>query len=117
MKKENAELGSVLRPVAITQHVSKDADPKSVLCVFFKQGQCMKGDKCKFSHDLSLERKTEKKNLYIDSRDVSLENDTIDTWDETKLQEVVDKKHGSSEKSKPKTEIVDEHSSYTVSTC
>jgi len=32
--------------------------------------------------------------------------DTIDTWDETKLQEVVNKKHGSSEKSKPKTEIV-----------
>ena len=53
---------------------SLDADPKSVLCVFFKQGQCMKGDKCKFSHDLSLERKAEKKNLYIDSRDVTLEN-------------------------------------------
>lgn len=33
----------------------------------------MKGDKCKFSHDLSLERKTEKKNLYVDSRD-TLEN-------------------------------------------
>ena len=32
--------------------------------------------------------------------------DTIDTWDETKLQEVIDKKHGSSEKNKPKTEIV-----------
>ena len=32
--------------------------------------------------------------------------DTIDTWDENKLQEVVDKKHGSSEKNKPKTEIV-----------
>ena len=34
----------------------------------------MKGDKCKFSHDLSLERKTEKRNLYVDSRDVPLEN-------------------------------------------
>lgn len=40
----------------------------------------MKGDKCKFSHDLSLERKTEKKNLYIDSRDVSLENGNYDLW-------------------------------------
>ena len=87
MKKD--DLGSILKPVAITQHVSKgkgdicwlysllthilDADPKSVLCVFFKQGQCMKGDRCKFSHDLSLERKTEKRNLYVDSRD-TLEN-------------------------------------------
>ena len=55
-------------------YCSLDADPKSVLCVFFKQGQCMKGDKCKFSHDLSLERKAEKRNLYVDSRDVNLEN-------------------------------------------
>ena len=36
------------------------ADPKSVVCAFFKQGQCTKGDKCKFSHDLTLERKCEK---------------------------------------------------------
>ena len=55
-------------------NVLLDADPRSVLCVFFKQGQCMKGDRCKFSHDLSLERKTEKRNLYVDSRDVTLEN-------------------------------------------
>ena len=40
--------------------------------------------------------------------------DTIDTWDENKLQEVVDKKHGSSEKSKPKTEIVSEESTVTM---
>ena len=37
---------------------------------------------------------------------VTMVADTIDTWDENKLQEVVDKKHGSSEKNKPKTEIV-----------
>lgn len=45
------------------------ADPKSVLCAFFKQGQCSKGAKCKFSHDLSLDRKGEKRNIYEDSRE------------------------------------------------
>ena len=44
-------------------------DPKSVVCAFFKQGQCSKGDKCKFSHDLNVSRKGEKKNLYEDVRD------------------------------------------------
>lgn len=40
-----------------------------MLCAFFKQGQCTKGDKCKFSHDLTLERKCEKRSLYVDGRD------------------------------------------------
>ena len=44
-------------------------DPKSVLCAFFKSGSCGKGAKCKFSHDLDIERKTEKRNLYEDVRD------------------------------------------------
>lgn len=48
-------------------------DPKSVLCAFFKQGQCTKGDKCKFSHDLTLERKCEKRSVYVDGRDDELE--------------------------------------------
>jgi len=52
------------------------ADPKSVVCAFFKQGQCTKGDKCKFSHDLSLERKCEKRSVYIDARDEDLEKGT-----------------------------------------
>ena len=44
-------------------------DPKSVLCSFYKQGQCQKGSKCKFSHDLSIERKAEKRSIYDDARD------------------------------------------------
>ena len=43
-------------------------DPKSVVCAFFKQGQCGKGAKCKFSHDLNVSRKGEKRNLYEDVR-------------------------------------------------
>jgi len=68
-QKEKTELNSLFRPVQ-TQKVSSGADPKSVLCIFYRQGQCTKGDKCKFSHDLSLEQKSEKKSVYIDSRDL-----------------------------------------------
>jgi hypothetical protein len=44
-------------------------DPKTILCAFFKAGQCTKGPKCKFSHDLNVERKAVKANIYQDSRD------------------------------------------------
>ena len=43
-------------------------DAKSMLCAFFKQGQCSKGEKCKFSHDLNIGRKGEKRSLYDDFR-------------------------------------------------
>ena len=52
-----------------TQAVSAGGDPKSVLCAFFVQGTCQKGAKCKFSHDLSLANKSEKRSLYADKRD------------------------------------------------
>lgn len=76
-----------------------------MVCAFFKAGQCTKGDKCKFSHDLAVERKVEKRSLYVDMRDDDDENDTMDDWTDEKLQEVVDKKHGK-EKAMPKTDIV-----------
>ena len=44
-------------------------DPKSVLCMYFKQGLCTKGAKCKFSHDLAIERKAEKRSLYDEIRE------------------------------------------------
>ncbi|KAG8432815.1 hypothetical protein GDO86_017167 [Hymenochirus boettgeri] len=105
-KKELLELNDLFRPVVAAQKVSKGADPKSVVCAFYKQGQCTKGDKCKFSHDLSLERKCEKRSVYVDGRDEELEKDTMENWDEKKLEEVVNKKHGEAEKKKPKTQIV-----------
>ncbi|XP_040212997.1 zinc finger CCCH domain-containing protein 15 [Rana temporaria] len=105
-KKELSELNDLFKPVVAAQKVSKGVDPKSVVCAFFKQGQCTKGDKCKFSHDLSLERKCEKRSLYVDGRDDELEKDTMDNWDEKKLEEVVNQKHGEAEKKKPKTQIV-----------
>lgn len=102
-KTETEDLNQLLfRPV---QKVEKGADPKSVLCAFFKQGTCGKGDKCKFSHDLTIERKAEKRDIYTDMRD----QDTMDTWDEAKLAEVVEKKHGEAERRLPKTEIICKH--------
>lgn len=102
-KTETEDLNQLLfRPV---QKVEKGADPKSVLCAFFKQGTCGKGDKCKFSHDLTIERKAEKRDIYTDMRD----QDTMDNWDEAKLAEVVEKKHGEADRRMPKTDIICKH--------
>ena len=43
-------------------------DPKSILCAFFKSGQCKKGDKCKFSHDINVARKSEKRNIFEEEK-------------------------------------------------
>lgn len=56
------------KPVQV-QKVPFGVDPKTVLCAFFKAGHCDKGNKCKFSHDLDVGRKVEKRNLYEDGRD------------------------------------------------
>lgn len=97
------ELAALFKPVAATQKVEKGVDPKSVLCAFFKQGTCGKGDKCKFSHDLGIERKAEKKNIYADVREAE---DTMENWDDAKLADVVEAKHGENERKMPKTDII-----------
>ncbi|XP_058792624.1 zinc finger CCCH domain-containing protein 15 homolog isoform X2 [Phymastichus coffea] len=103
--KEQQEMALIFKPVQ-TQKVEKGTDPKSVVCAFFKQGQCIKGDKCKFSHDLSVERKAEKRSLYCDmDKDEDKETDTMDNWDEDKLKQVVEKKHGSGG-NRPTTDII-----------
>jgi hypothetical protein len=88
-KRETAEL---FKPVQV-QKVPFGVDPKTVLCIFYKQGNCEKGKKCKFSHDLAVERKGEKKNLYQDTRDGDAEeekkkDDMVD-WDEGWYQSYV----------------------------
>lgn len=94
--KESAEL---FKPMQ-TQKVPFGVDPKTVVCLFYKQGHCEKGRKCKFSHDLGIERKSAKKDLYTDSRDEKADEeetkkkDTIDNWDEEKLRSVILSKHG-----------------------
>lgn len=94
-KREAADL---FKPVLV-QKVPFGVDPKTVLCQFFKKGVCEKGKKCKFSHDLDAERRTEKRSLYTDTREGEGEEeekkkDTMDDWDEEKLRKVVMSKHG-----------------------
>lgn len=67
-EKRRKEEAALLKPVQV-QKVPPGVDPKTVLCAFFKVGQCEKGSKCKFSHDLDIGRKVDKKNLYEDSRE------------------------------------------------
>ncbi|KAI6107954.1 hypothetical protein F5141DRAFT_979016, partial [Pisolithus sp. B1] len=91
-EKRRKEEAALLKPVQI-QKVPFGVDPKTVLCAYFKVGTCEKGTKCKFSHDVNVGRKVDKKNLYEDSREEKLK-DTMENWDEEKLRNVVMSKHG-----------------------
>ncbi|GFY45023.1 zinc finger CCCH domain-containing protein 15 [Trichonephila inaurata madagascariensis] len=101
-KKKEIDESTLFRPV---QKVPKGADPKSVLCAYFKQGSCGKGDKCKFSHDLAVERKSEKRSIYVDMRD----EDEMENWDETKSSEAVEKKRGENGSKVPRSNIICKH--------
>ncbi|MFQ6641704.1 hypothetical protein Gotur_015713, partial [Gossypium turneri] len=76
-------------------------DPKSILCEFFKVGKCAKGFKCKFSHDLNVQRKGEKIDIYSDKRD----QETIEDCDQETLEKVVESKAKEYQQNKP-TDIV-----------
>merc|ERR1711863_93524 len=101
-KKEEEEKRMLMKPVA-TQKVAQGVDPKSVFCAFFKQGLCKKGDKCKFSHDPAVERKSAKRNLYEDTD----KDENMEDWDEDKLADVVSKKHGAEKTNQ--TDIICKH--------
>lgn len=89
--KEEADALKNLFTAAITQpKVPPGVDPKTIVCEFFKAGACTKGNKCKFAHDLKVGKKAATINLYEDAR----KEDTMDTWDQSKLEEVVAEKHG-----------------------
>ena len=93
--KKEAEL--LLNKPAQIQKVPFGVDPKTVVCIFFKKGNCEKGKKCKFAHDLDVERKVEKKNLYQDTRadeEEAKKQETSADWDEAKLRSVVLSKKG-----------------------
>ncbi|CDK26169.1 unnamed protein product [Kuraishia capsulata CBS 1993] len=89
-----AEALALFKPSIQQQKVPFGVDPKSIVCNFFKLGQCTKGKKCKFAHDLEAGRKTAKRDLYTDEKDEEKNQDTMDKWDEAKLRSVVLSKHG-----------------------
>ncbi|CAK0771177.1 hypothetical protein CVIRNUC_003840 [Coccomyxa viridis] len=99
-QKELAELFAV----AIKQpKVPAGVDPKSIVCEYFRHGQCTKGFKCKFSHDLSVERKGGKIDIFSDRRKDE-DEEGMEDWDQDKLEEVIAQKH-STEKNRP-TDII-----------
>jgi len=77
----------------VEQKVPFGVDPKTVLCVNFKNGNCPRGAKCKFSHDMNVGKRATKKDLYTDDR-ATKEADTMESWDEEKLRDVIKSKHG-----------------------
>ncbi|KAJ2750163.1 Translation machinery-associated protein 46, partial [Coemansia nantahalensis] len=93
-RKKQEELAELFKPVQLAQKVPFGVDPKSVLCVNFRSGHCERGAKCKFSHDPNVGRKGTKVDLYTDKRDQQLADDTMDKWDQGRLEEVVLSKHG-----------------------
>eukprot|EP00897_Mesotaenium_endlicherianum_P007576 jgi/Mesen1/6847/ME000351S05962 len=98
------ELNEIFK-VAISQpKVPIGVDPKSIVCEYFRRGQCTKGFKCKFSHDLNVERKGEKIDLYSDRRDG--EEDTMEDWDQDKLEQAVLEKEKEYKNSNKPTDIV-----------
>ncbi|KAK4750223.1 hypothetical protein SAY87_027672 [Trapa incisa] len=100
-KAREKELNDLFK-IAVTQpKVPVGVDPKSILCEFFKVGQCAKGFKCKFSHDLNVQRKGEKIDIYSDKRD----QETMEDWDQETLEKVVEAKNKEYNQNKP-TEIV-----------
>ncbi|KAL0375134.1 UNVERIFIED_CONTAM: Zinc finger CCCH domain-containing protein 11 [Sesamum radiatum] len=102
-KAREKELNELFK-VAIKQpKVPVGVDPKSIVCEHFKVGQCAKGFKCKFSHDLNVQRKGEKIDIYSDKRDK--DEETMDDWDQETLEKVVESKSKEYNKNKP-TDIV-----------
>ncbi|XP_057535020.1 zinc finger CCCH domain-containing protein 11 [Amaranthus tricolor] len=103
-KAREKELNDLFK-LAVTQpKVPVGVDPKSILCEFFKAGQCTKGFKCKFSHDLNVQRKGEKIDIYTDKRD----DGTMEEWDQETLEKAIAEKSKEYNQNKP-TDIVCKH--------
>ncbi|KAL6298533.1 hypothetical protein BKA93DRAFT_820327 [Sparassis latifolia] len=103
-EKRKKEEGALFKPVQV-QKIPLGVDPKTLLCQFYKAGMCEKGDKCRFSHDVNVGRKVDRKNLYEDSREEKMK-DTMDNWDDEKLQQVILSKSGNP---RTTTDIVCKH--------
>lgn len=101
-KRIKAEAEKMLKaegPPIVQPRVPFGVDPKSMTCAFWKAGRCDKSAaRCKFAHSEDAQRKQQKKDLYTDTRDQKddddKKNDTMDKWDQERLNKVINMKHG-----------------------
>ena len=113
--KEAEEFLLRTKGISIKQtEVPEGVDPKTILCEYFKHGCCAKtAEKCRFSHKLDVVTRkggndaTAKRNIYDD--DEADEADTMQLWDQAKLEAVIAKKHGKEANSSNETTIVCKH--------
>ncbi|KAI3778192.1 hypothetical protein L2E82_07288 [Cichorium intybus] len=100
-KAREKELSDLFKIAVVQPKVPVGVDPKSRLFEFFKAGQCAKGFKCKFSHDLNVQRKGENIDIFSDKRDEG----TMEDWDQETLEKVVESKGKEYNQNKP-TDII-----------
>ena len=113
--KEAEEFLLRTKGISIKQkEVPEGVDPKTILCEYFRYGCCAKtAEKCKFSHKMDVVTRkggndaTAKRNIYDD--DEADEADTMELWDQAKLESVIAKKHGAEASSSNATTIVCKH--------
>eukprot|EP00899_Mesostigma_viride_P028553 jgi/Mesvir1/8883/Mv02771-RA.1 len=105
-KKRQEELDELFKVAIVQPKPPPGVDPKSIVCEYYRRGQCTKGFKCKYSHDLAVERKTDKINLYADARD---ENETMEDWDQEKLEKAVQEKDKEYKNQNRATDIICKH--------
>ena len=114
--KEAEEFLLRTKGISIKQkEVPEGVDPKTILCEYFRYGCCAKtAEKCKFSHDLDIGQKiregskgTAKRNIYDD--DEADEADTMELWDQAKLESVIAKKHSTEKTQSNATSIICKH--------
>ncbi|ETV81823.1 hypothetical protein H257_05393 [Aphanomyces astaci] len=113
------QMNDLFMSAIIQPRVPLGVDPKTIVCEFFKQATCSKGNRCKFSHDLMVGKKAIKINLYEDDRKEGTNHipsspcrssracsftDKIEDWDQKKLEDVITEKHG--QKVATQTDIV-----------
>lgn len=103
-KRAEEEMALLLKTVIVQPKLAPGVDPKSVVCEFWRAGQCKKGASCKYAHDLAVERKGPKINLYEDQRD-GKEEEGMEDWTQEELEKAIAQKHGD-EKTQNKTNIV-----------
>ena len=114
--KEAEEFLLRTKGISIKQkEVPEGVDPKTILCEYFRYSCCAKtAEKCKFAHDLNIGQKiregnagSAKRNLY--DNDEADEGDTMELWDQDKLESVIAKKHSSEKTQSNATKIICKH--------